>query len=296
MSAASDALALPAQRGPSPLAFALTLAGPLCWSIGPLFVQGIEAEAWTIVFWRSAIMALFLTAVLLIQHRGGIVAQFRRLGRIGLVAACTTAGAFVFYIPALQLAPTANVVVIQGLAPLWAALFGWLLLGERVRPATWAALAIALAGMAALVWEGLTLGGGLTGELLALGVSLCFAASIVAFRRGRDLDMAPAMVVAALISLVPAVLLGDVASVAAAAMPALIVLGVVQLGCGLLAFTRGAGQLPPVQSGLIGLLETVLAPLWTWLAFAESPGAAALLGGGAIVLALVINTVATARS
>jgi drug/metabolite transporter (DMT)-like permease len=44
------------------------------------------------------------------------------------------------------------------------------------------------------------------------------------------------------------------------------------------------------RSALLGLLETVLGPLWVWLLLREQPGAASLAGGVLILAALLANT------
>jgi hypothetical protein len=40
----------------------------------------------------------------------------------------------------------------------------------------------------------------------------------------------------------------------------------------------------------VALLETVLGPLWVWLAVGETPSTAGLLGGAVVLGALVANT------
>jgi drug/metabolite transporter (DMT)-like permease len=52
----------------------------------------------------------------------------------------------------------------------------------------------------------------------------------------------------------------------------------------------GARLLPVAQSSLIGMLETVLGPLWVWLVLSERPGTASLAGGALILTALLANT------
>jgi drug/metabolite transporter (DMT)-like permease len=49
-------------------------------------------------------------------------------------------------------------------------------------------------------------------------------------------------------------------------------------------------HLPAVEIGLFTLLETVLGPVWVWLAYGEAPTAMALSGGGLIVGALLVNS------
>ena len=66
--------------------------------------------------------------------------------------------------------------------------------------------------------------------------------------------------------------------------------GVGQFGAGFLLFTAGARLIPAAESSLIGMLETVLGPLWVWLVLSERPGAASLAGGALILAALLANT------
>ena len=68
--------------------------------------------------------------------------------------------------------------------------------------------------------------------------------------------------------------------------------GIGQLGAGLLLFTAGARLIPVAEASLIAVLESVLGPVWVWLAVGERPGAFSLLGGAMILSALVAHTAA----
>jgi drug/metabolite transporter (DMT)-like permease len=57
----------------------------------------------------------------------------------------------------------------------------------------------------------------------------------------------------------------------------------------------GSKHLPPVLTGLIVLLETILAPIWTWLAVAEIPSQRTLIGGLVIVTMLIVFTAVESR-
>ncbi len=48
-------------------------------------------------------------------------------------------------------------------------------------------------------------------------------------------------------------------------------------------------HLPPAEVALLTLLEAVLGPLWAWLGVGETPGAATLVGGGIVLLAIAGN-------
>ena len=63
-------------------------------------------------------------------------------------------------------------------------------------------------------------------------------------------------------------------------------LGSIEFGLGLLLYLAGAKLIPAAEATLTSLLETVLAPLWVWLAVAEDPGWRAIAGGLVVLVAL----------
>ena len=79
------------------------------------------------------------------------------LGGLGLVFA------FAGAIYALQTTTVANAVFLFAASPFMAALLGWIILKEPVRPATWVAIAVAWVGMFVMVRDGLA-GGEMAGN------------------------------------------------------------------------------------------------------------------------------------
>ena len=53
----------------------------------------------------------------------------------------------------------------------------------------------------------------------------------------------------------------------------------------------GSRHLPAAELQLIATAELVLAPLWVWVGVGEAPGAATLVGGALIVLAILAQGV-----
>jgi len=50
-----------------------------------------------------------------------------------------------------------------------------------------------------------------------------------------------------------------------------------------------------VESGLIGALDTPLAPLWVWMAFGEAVSINTMLGGALVMAAVIGHVVAGQR-
>jgi len=182
----------------------------------------------------------------------------------------------------------ANTLILMSTGPYVAGLLGWMLLGERVATRTWLTMGLALAGAVVMVSNSYHRGA-LTGDLLAIVMASSFAGATVLVRRHPEIQMAPAALATALTALV-ALPLADPLATAPRDLVLLAFFGVGQFGAGFLLFVAGARLIPAAESSLIGMLETVLGPLWVWLALSERPGAASLAGGALILVALLANT------
>ena len=69
---------------------------------------------------------------------------------------------------------------------------------------------------------------------------------------------------------------------------------VVSIGTALLYL--GPRYIPSAEVGLLILMESILGPLWVWLALGEALGPYTVIGGAIVLSTLVINTVWALRS
>jgi drug/metabolite transporter (DMT)-like permease len=76
----------------------------------------------------------------------------------------------------------------------------------------------------------------------------------------------------------------------------LVLLGVGQMGLGLLLFTMGTRLIVAAEVALITLLEVVLGPFWAWVAVRETPAFTTVVGGVVVVAAVLLQTTEKARS
>jgi drug/metabolite transporter (DMT)-like permease len=264
----------------------LVAAGSALWSTGGLFVRMIDLDLWTLQVWRSLFAAISLFVLILLQHGRRTPANFRAMGWTGLVAIPVSALSMFAYIAAIQLTSVANVMIVYATVPLIAALIAFLWIGERAGRRTLIAAVAALAGIVLMV--GTSAGGGdLAGDALALVMTVTFAVLVVAARRHPALPMAPVNALAALLCAAISVPLMHAGVPDARTLLWLALFGTTTTSVAYLLFLIGARYIPSGEAGLLGLLDTVLAPLWVWLAFAEVPATTTLLGG-LVVLASVV--------
>jgi drug/metabolite transporter (DMT)-like permease len=280
----------------------VALAG-VFWSIGGILMRWIEAaDAWQIILYRSLALALTLTLIVALRHRGRLLAAFADAGWNGVLAGACLSGGFVSYVLALERTTVANAVFMLGTAPFCAALLGRWCLGEAVRPQTWLAIGVALAGIAVIVAGSLVVGT-IAGNLLAFGASLSFAGFNVLLRRGRDTDMLPCVVIAGLIAALLALpvtigshpALADALALSGRDLLLCFIMGAVQVGLGLTVFTLGARHVSAVELALLAMTELLLAPLWVWLGVGEVPSGYTLIGGAVVMAAIAFQALSGAR-
>jgi drug/metabolite transporter (DMT)-like permease len=269
---------------------ALLVAGAaVCWSSGALIARLVATTPWTTSLWRSLFASVFLAVVLSVARRRSIVAQWRDGGRpVAAVAACMAIASTCF-IFSIANTSVANTLLLMSTSPYVVGLLGWLVLGERVAPRTWLTMGVALAGAVVMVSSSYGRGG-LLGDVLAIIMATSFAVATVLVRRHPRISMAPAAALATAFTFLMALPLATPLATTPRDLALLAFFGIGQFGAGFLLFMAGARLIPAAQTSLIGMLETVLGPVWVWLVLHERPDGASLTGGALILAALVANT------
>ena len=271
------------------------LAGGGLLSLSGIALRHMEdATGWQIIFYRSLTISVAVFLWLAFSYRARVFRAFATAGRAGLIAGVSLGLGSACYIYALLLTTVANALFIISAAPFMAAVLGWMVLRERVRPATWATMAVALAGIAIMVFDGVR-GGRLLGNLVAFGTPVSFAIMLVTLRRAGDRDMIPAICLAGVVGTVLGFTMADTLAIPFHDLALCVFLGVVQYGGGFVLLTLGARHLPAAEVALLSLVETVLAPIWVWLGVGEVPALLTLAGGVIVLAAVVVQAVAGMR-
>ena len=264
----------------------LLTASAAAYSTAGFFTRLIEVDAWTLLFWRGLFGGAFLAGVVVLQERGRILRAVRAMGIEGIAVAICSAVATVCFLNAMRLTSVADVMVIDAAIPFITAAMAWLMLRERENIRTLLATVTAFAGMAIMAGPAVA-EGRFAGDLLALAMATLMALVIVLIRRKRGVNMVPAVCASAFLCSLIVAPFASPLQVDAASFGLLALFGVSQFGLGLLLLAFGTPLVSATRGALIGVLQTPLATLWVWLAFAEQPALLTLVGG-AIVLAAVV--------
>jgi len=250
------------------------------------------ADTWTTLAVRGGAIALAMFAVWLFTRRRNAANPFA--DRDWLAVGTAWGIANILFTFAVFRTSTANLVFILAFNPMLAAMMSWAIIGERPAAATFAAIAATTLGVGVIVRGGLGGGSG-AGDLLALGCAAAIAFSLVwSHRSGKDMSLAPGL--GSLISAAVALPLAG----GALAMPQepawLLANGFLVIPFASWCLALAPRFIAAEQVAMFYLLETVLAPVWVWLVFAETPPAATLAGGAIVLGAIALHSVWSLRA
>jgi drug/metabolite transporter (DMT)-like permease len=268
----------------------------LMWSIAGIVTRHLDnAAGFEVTFWRSLFNALALTLMLgWLRGPATLWTTLRSGGRALWLSAVCWATMFTAFMVAITLTDVANVLVTMAIAPLLTALVARVALGHRLPRRTWGAIIVAGVG---IVWMyGDRLGGAearhWVGTAVALFVPVAAAVNwtLLQHLKGHEAppDMLSAVLIGALLSAAVTLPLAWPLAASAHDLSLLALLGVVQLAIPCLMAVAAARVLSGPEISLLGLLEVVFGVLWAWLGAGEAPSAA-VLGGGALVLAALVG-------
>ncbi len=263
----------------------ITFIGGLALSFDVPLVRLSGGSAWQVIALRSV---MTLGAALAIWFLIGLFSGRRPVlvpGKWAALAGIFYGISTIFFLGAVFHTSTANVVFIIAFNPMFAALASWIFLRERPSLSTLLTMAVMVVGVGIIVHGSLE-GGHLFGDMLAMGAALLLAGAITIGRATRqDMGFVPLIGAA-----IPAVLAGFFAWPEGFSMPDplwLAIDGIVMIPLAFFCLATGPRYLKAAEVGMFYLLETVLAPVWVWLIFAEVPTVQSLVGGLVITAALV---------
>jgi drug/metabolite transporter (DMT)-like permease len=235
----------------------------------------------------------FLAALFMLAFRFIFPPQFAVKTRKGPLWAGAAAYAFTmqFFVIANKLTTSANAIMLQYSAPVWAVLLGWVLIGEKPHREHWGALACVSGGLVLCFKDGFA-GGAFLGDGLALLSGVLFGAHSVFMRLQKDGNPADSMLLAHGLNFalsIPFFFLYFPA-LEAPTLGAVLYMGIIQIGCASLLFSYGIKRVSAAQAMLAAAIEPVLNPLWVLFITGEKPSLSALTGGGIIVAAVAVSS------
>ncbi|CAH2409454.1 DMT family transporter [Mesorhizobium escarrei] len=266
----------------------ITAIGGLTLTIDIPLIRLADGGAWTIVLLRTGttlVAALIIWAVWRSLSRN---APQLIPGWSGLVVAICYGLTSVTFVTSIYYTTTANLVFILAFNTVFAALLSWLFLKERPRLVTVMAMLVMIVGVAIIVGDSIGTGH-LFGDLMAL-CSAFFIALAITISRASGKDMGFTSLIGVILPLVVAVFMVSGEGFQVNAPWWIIFNGAVIMPISFFCLANGPKYISGPEVAMFYLLETVLAPVWMWMIFAEMPSRNSLIGGAILIVTLVAHS------
>ncbi len=277
------------EKSPHLYGILITAAGVLLLTPDGLLVRLISTDSATIMVWRGVLFSLAIFGFYFARRGLATFGIIRDMGIRGLIAATLFASSTCFFVLALTNTSAANALVIISTAPLFAALFSWLILKETVSFTTWIAIGVCIGGIS-LIFLGSVGGGSRRGDLYAIICAFMIAGQLTTVRHARNVDMVPSLGIAGTITALLALPFSAPLSVSGPDLMYLSILGLIVLPCAFGLITIGPRYISAPEVSLLMLLESILGPFWVWLVLAEVPRSETIAGGVIVITTLIIHT------
>ncbi|MDR0487104.1 MAG: DMT family transporter [Treponema sp.] len=258
------------------------------WSTSGLFIKLLNWHPAVIAGSRSFLAAIFL---LVLRRKQDAPKKLLLLFASGFWYAAT----MILFVIANKLTFSANAIVLQYTAPVWACLLGWFFLKEKPHWEHWSALFFTGIGMFLVFAKGFANsfgGGSFLGDCLALVSGITFAASSVVLRGHKDGNPLDVMICAHIICVFfslpfffiypPEISTGSITSI--------LFMGIFQIGAASALFVYGVKRIRAVQAMLTAAVEPVLNPIWVLLVTGEKPAPSVITGGAVIIAAVIFSS------
>jgi drug/metabolite transporter (DMT)-like permease len=167
------------------LAYLALCAGILSLSMSSIFIRWANAPGPVTSFYRMGVAAIILTPFAL--RKTSFSAIRRQAWIFPVLGGVFTALDHGVWSTALSWTRVANATLMNNTAPIWVALFAWLVLREKLKPSFWVGLVLAMTGATIVLGSDLLQHPTLSrGDGLALLSGIFYAGYFLITQRGRE--------------------------------------------------------------------------------------------------------------
>jgi drug/metabolite transporter (DMT)-like permease len=259
----------------------------LLWSTGGIFIKLVSLHPLAIASARSCIASLVIWFFL---KKPKFTFSFPQIAG-GISNALT----MILFVASNKLTTSANAILLQYTAPVFAAFFGWFILSERPSKDNWVALGCTMIGMVLFFFDKLK-GFHLLGDVFSIISGITFALTSIFMRMQKEGSPLESLLLAHMITVcigIPFLVTGPLPGVQD--ILAIGGLGLFQVGISSILFAYAIKRVSAVQTMLTAGIEPILNPVWVFIFAGEIPGMWALIGGTLIILSVTATSVISAR-
>ncbi|KAB1457946.1 DMT family transporter [Vibrio panuliri] len=275
--------------------FVLALLGAILMSIDPVFIRFAGVSGFDTAFLFGLFSAISMPILLKINDKRGIRKTIIQSGWPLLFAGVLMLGSATGLVFSIKNTSIANTFVILSASPAVAAIFSWLLLREKTSRSTVLAIISVMIGIGIVV-SGSFNSGNWFGDALAVFSVICLSLMFTLLRKYQDVSRLASVALGGLLLTIVMSFFAEPSSYSVNTWMIMAAMGLFTAPLGRVMSMVATRYITAAEVSMTLMLETVLAPVWAVLFFAEIPAVTSIVGGSIILFTIFIYTFVTMKN
>ncbi|CAH0529295.1 DMT family transporter [Vibrio hippocampi] len=275
--------------------FVVALLGAALMSIDPIFIRFAGVSGFDTAFLFGLFSAISMPILLKVTDKRGITKSVIQSGWPLMFAGILMLGSATGLVFSIKNTSIANTFIILSASPAVAAIFSWLLLREKTSRLTVIAIITVMIGIGVVVSGSFSSGNGL-GDALAVFSVICLSLMFTLLRKYQDVSRLASVALGGLLLAVVMSFFAEPINYSVNTWLIMAAMGLFTAPLGRVMSMVATRYITAAEVSMTLMLETVLAPVWGFLFFAEIPGISSIVGGSIILVTIFIYTFVTMKN
>ena len=266
----------------------------MLWSTAGLFIKLLPWNAVVIAGLRSGIAAVVMYIYMVIFQKEHTLVVNRHTA----LSAVFLCGTMLLFVAANKLTTSANAIVLQSTASVFVLLYGILVQHQKPNRRDIVTTVCVFAGILLFFLDQLT-PTGILGNFVALGSAFTYCGVILTSADAADEHSSSSgLILGHVLTFIVGLpfIFTTAPEFTASTVPAILFLGIFQLGIAYSLFSHGSRYCSPLAMVLIAMVEPIFSPIWVAIFAHEIPGTLALIGAALVLVSLTAWSVLNAKS
>lgn len=283
------------QNNTKAIGFSAALLGALLMSLDPIFIRYANVSGFDTAFLFGLFSAISMPILLKMNDKRGIRKAVVDSGWPLLFTALLMLGSVTGLVFSVKNTSISNTFIILSASPAVAAIFSWLILKEKTNRSTIAAIAVVMIGIGIVV-SGSYGSGNWIGDAMAIFSVICVSLMFTLLRKYKDVSRMASVGLGSLMLATVMFFFAEPTSYTTTTWIYMACMGLASAPIGRLMTLVATRYITAAEVSMTLMIQTVLAPMWGYLVFAEIPASASVLGGSIILITLTIYTYSSMKN